>query len=184
MQHSRHEQNADILSNLIDTYGLDVWNLAFTLSRSADVADDVYQDVFLNVWRKLHTFRGQSSWRTWLLAITHNVARNHLRSSFLRRVVLVDHLPLREPHRSAEDEALECLDIDAIWQRILQLPVKLREVLVLRVSHQLSIAEISQVVGIPSSTVKTRLHRARLQMYDAIQEVDVDDRIQLGENPD
>ena len=138
MDSTRHEKDADIVSNLIDLYGQDVWNLAFTLSRSADVADDVYQDVFLNVWRNLNTFRGESSWRTWLLAIAHNVSRNRQRSSFVRRVVLVDHLPLMELHRSAEEEAMERLDVDAIWQRILQLPVKLREVLVLRVSHQLS----------------------------------------------
>ncbi len=75
------------LSDIMLTYGEDVWNYAFFLSKNRTLADDVTQDVFVRVYERLYTFRGEASIKTWLLAITRNLVRDHWRSAWIRRVI-------------------------------------------------------------------------------------------------
>ncbi|MFC3801740.1 sigma factor [Cohnella sp. GCM10012308] len=73
--HWSYAENMDAggLRELMRLYGSEVWNLAFVLTKRRDLADDVSQDVFFAAYRKIDTFRGASSVRTWLLSITRNV---------------------------------------------------------------------------------------------------------------
>ncbi|MFD2332492.1 RNA polymerase sigma factor [Cohnella sp. GCM10020058] len=107
--HWSYAENMDSggLRELMRLYGSEVWNLAFVLTKRRDLADDVSQDVFFAAYRKIDTFRGASSVRTWLLSITRNTALNRLRSAFLRRVTLMDrvHDRAHESGPSAESEA-------------------------------------------------------------------------------
>lgn len=130
---------------LMHTYGQDVWNFAFFLTRNKELADDISQDVFLQVYRKISSFRGESSMRTWLLAITRNIAVNYRRTAFMRRVILVDVVARKQSHPSAENEAMgESLSND-LWKIVMELPVKFREVLVLNAKYELSLKEQSNL---------------------------------------
>ena len=163
---------AESFRELIETYGQTVWDYAYYVTGRYDLADDVAQDVFLAAYRRISTFRGQSSMRTWLLAITRNVALNYRRTAFLRRVVLVDRLgdKARDAHPSAEQEALSRSHSADLWKVVLALPVKFREVLLLDAKYGMSLAEIAGVLEVPLGTVKSRLARARQKVSEAWKE--------------
>jgi RNA polymerase sigma-70 factor, ECF subfamily len=154
----------DILQELIAEYEKDVWNYAFTLTKIYDRADDITQDVFVKVFRNLYSFRGESSVKTWLLSITRHTAYNYLKSAFFRKVTLVGFVLDRRNHASAEEEALDRIVTEDIWKMVLDLPVKLREVLVLTIHHSLSVTETALILNLPEGTVKSRLHYARKRL--------------------
>ncbi|SFE00433.1 RNA polymerase sigma-70 factor, ECF subfamily [Paenibacillus catalpae] len=153
------------LRELMDAYGQDVWNLAYVITRRHDLADDIAQDVFLKVYQSIGAFRGASSIRTWLLALTRNTAINYKRTAFMRRVLLVGRTAAHEGKSpSAEQEAMEQELTSEIWSAVLELPVKLREVLVLHARYEMTTKEIADALELPEGTVKTRLSRARKRM--------------------
>lgn len=157
------DRNA-VLHELITVLGKDVWDYAFFLTLRPEVADDITQEVFLKVYEKLNGFRGESTMRTWLLAITRNKVRDHWKSSWIKRVTLVDRLFPASHQPSAENEVLGKLAEDEVWEQVLKLPPKLREVLLLYTRHRMSMSDIAHVMGITEGTVKSRLHRARLKV--------------------
>jgi len=156
-----------ILRELMTAYGDDVWNYAFSICRRADLADDITQDVFLKVYRKLTSFRGESSVKTWLLTITRHTALDYKRSAFWRKVTLVDMVAPQGSHRSAEYEALEQMAVNEIWELVLSMPQKYREVLILFAHYQLSMKEIADILDLSVGTVKSRLHHARMNILKA-----------------
>ncbi|WP_254639615.1 RNA polymerase sigma factor [Cohnella sp. GbtcB17] len=166
--HWSYIENMDAggLRELMAQYGSEVWNLAFVLTKRRELADDISQDVFLAAYRKIDTFRGASSVRTWLLSITRNTALNRLRSAFMRRVTLMDRIDPRahEACPSAESEALRRSLSNEIWGDVMRLPVKLREALVLQARYELSVKEIALLLDLSEGTVKSRLSRARQRM--------------------
>ncbi|MDU0206485.1 MULTISPECIES: RNA polymerase sigma factor [Paenibacillus] len=153
-----------ILRNLMDAYGNDVWNYAFSICRNMDLSDDITQDSFLKVYRNLTTFRGEASVKTWLLTITHNTAYDYLRKAFWRKVTLVGFIQSTATSQSAENEAMEKLYANDLWKKVISLPPKYREILILHAHYQLSAKEMAAVLNISEGTVKSRLHRARLKM--------------------
>ena len=156
--------NAHTLDQLMAEYGQTVWNFAFLLVKHRAMADDITQDVFLNVYRRFGEYRGEASIRTWLLRITHNVSMNYLRSAFFRRALLVDRIRGRGSGMSAEEEFIEREAANEVWRLVFRLPAKYREVLVLQAKYELSVAEIADILDIPVGTVKSRLFAARRRL--------------------
>lgn len=150
-----------VLDELMREYGKDVWNFAFFMTRQRELADDIAQDVFVKVYEHLYEFRGQSSIKTWLLAITRNKARDALRSSWLRKVTLLPVWFDRDTHPSAERETMDKLEMEEVWSHVLELPRKLREALLLNSHYGLTMKEAAELLGVSEGTVKSRLHRAR-----------------------
>lgn len=152
------------LRDLMTTYGDDVWNYAFSLCRNSDMSDDITQEVFLKVYRKLGSFRGESSIKTWLLAITRHTAFDMQRSSFWKRITSSDIFTAAAVQPSAEHEAIERFSINDIWQKVMELPVKYREVLILYAHYQLSMREMAEILKLSEGTVKSRLFHARARV--------------------
>lgn len=155
-----------VLRDLMHEYGNDVWNYAFSICRSADMADDATQDVFLKAYRKLDTFRGESSVKTWLLTITRNTVFDMRRKSFWNRVTLLELTGFPGTQRSAELEAIEKLAVNELWKKVMTLPVKYREVIILSAHYQLSMREMAAVLALSEGTVKSRLHHARVKLLN------------------
>lgn len=153
-----------ILRNIMETYGNDVWNYAFSICRNSDLADDITQDAFLKVYRNLTTFRGEASVKTWLLTITRNTAYDYLRKAFWRKVTLVGFIQSAGTTQSAETEAMEKLYASDIWKKVISLSPKYREILILHAHYQLSTKEMAAILNISEGTVKSRLHHARLKV--------------------
>ncbi|WP_256975639.1 MULTISPECIES: RNA polymerase sigma factor [unclassified Paenibacillus] len=149
------------LNELMRQHGQEVWNYAYFLTKRKDWADDIAQETFLKVFRSPNRYRGESSMQTWLFAITRNCAFNYRRSAFLRRVIPVGQpeRPGREP--SAEAVAMGNQLADEIWETVMALPAKYRELLVLDAKYEMSLKEMAELTGLPVGTVKSRLSRAR-----------------------
>lgn len=161
-----------VLQDLMNGLGRDVWNYAYFLTGRFDVADDVFQDVFVKVYRNLFSYRGESSVKTWLLSITRNVVKDHWKSAWTRRVLLMSSIPRRETVSSTEKEVISRMEQGHIWKAVLELPDKLREVLVLSAHHQLTVTEISALLRLSEGTVKSRLHRARGKVKLALKDAE------------
>jgi RNA polymerase sigma-70 factor (ECF subfamily) len=153
-----------MLEDLMAHYGQDVWNYAYFLTKNRMHADDIAQDAFIQAYRHVRSFRGESSVKTWLLRITRNISFNYMKSAFFRKVFLMGLAGPKETSRSAEEAYFEKEAANEVWRRVFTLPAKLRETLVLHAKYQLSIQEIANILQIPEGTVKSRLFTARQRL--------------------
>lgn len=164
-----------VLEELMLTYGRDVWNYAFFMTGKRETAEDIAQDVFIKAYQSLHTLRGESGARAWLLKITRNTALDYFKSAWYRRIRLPAVLPTRESQMSAENEWLGSYRQREIWRAVMALPRKLRESLLLQAHHGLSMAEIAELLQVSEGTVKSRIHRARAAMNKKFEQGREDD---------
>ncbi len=133
-------------------------------------AEDVAQDVFAVALRKIHQFRGDARISTWLFAITRNLISNARRKATLRRWVGLDTLPELPNPGSAPDEEVQTLRRRRAIQLALErLGAKPREVLVLMDMEGRTAPEVSNMLGVPTGTVYSRLHYARKAFATALE---------------
>jgi RNA polymerase sigma-70 factor, ECF subfamily len=136
-----------------------------------DDAEDVSQDAFLRAFARLERFRGESTFRTWLLQITQHVAFRAMARS--RRRVAEDDVNVGEPtDRDSSRQPVAELERRE-RQRRLEMKLALlrsqyRTLIVLRDLEGLSYAEIATVLDMPVGSVKGRLHRARDELIDLL----------------
>ncbi|UUZ79118.1 sigma-70 family RNA polymerase sigma factor [Paenibacillus sp. P26] len=153
-----------VLRELMTDYGEDVWNFAYFLTRRREAADDLSQEVFLSVYNRLHTFRGDCTVKSWSLTVTRNKSLNYLRNAFIRKVTLVEYVVRKEGVRSAEAELFDRMETRRIWSLVMKLPRKYREVLLMDAHYQLGMREMAAMLEVTEGTVKSRLHRARRKL--------------------
>ena len=161
-------------------YAAGVYQLARRLLGSEPDADDVTQDVFVQVLRKLPTFRGEAAFPTWLHRVTVNAALSYRRKRAACRKHFVADLReesmekgsyrtsvrhwLTEPEKLALEHEMHRI----IDKTISRLPQIYRDVCVLADIEERSHAEIAGMLGLSVAAVKSRLHRARLLMRKAL----------------
>jgi len=150
--------------------------LAFFLNRgtSLDECHDLRQETFLNLYRGIESFRGQSSFDTWLFSIAANVWRNAIRYRSAQRrrgqeVSLQDEAASRPPPQLAQDGQQEDAMVAGESIRLLQrgleaLPSRMRECFVLRIGQELKYREIASLMDISESTAKSHVHQARRKL--------------------
>lgn len=157
-------------TELVQEHQRMVYQLALHLLGDPEEALDLSQEVFLRVFRTVHTFRGRSALRTWIYRIVINQARN--RQRWWRRRRRADQVSLDDHLRTGGEPAIGAIpDPDRILgqkelgrriQRALdRLPFDQRSVIVLREIDGLSYEEIAYSLGVAVGTVKSRLARAR-----------------------
>jgi len=159
-----------MLERLMADYGQAVWNYAYFITKNRSMADDIAQDVFIGAYRSFSSFRREASMKTWLLRMTRNRSINGVRSAFVRKVLLVDIVRPGSSAASAENDFLESEAVSEVWRRVLQLPVKHREVIILHAKYELSVQQMAHVLHIPEGTVKSRLHAARKRLAALLEE--------------
>jgi RNA polymerase sigma factor (sigma-70 family) len=146
-----------------------VFNLAYKFVGRHDEAEDLTQDIFLKIFRALHTFDRRANFQTWLISISRNLCIDHYRSvrkereTMARDVDASDLMPVsrdRGPHGELEQLDLRHL----IRQALAELPEALREAVVLRDLQEFSYQEIADKLRLPEGTVKSRINRGRLEL--------------------
>lgn len=157
-----------------------VYTLALHLLGDRDEALDLSQEVFLRVFRTLHSFRGQSALKTWIYRIVVNQARNRQRFWRRRRRAdqvsldqhVAEHGDLRQPgDGSSPDRAFARKELASrLWSALNALPFDQRTVIVLREIDGLSYDEIAFSLGVAVGTVKSRLTRARQVLRHQLRE--------------
>jgi RNA polymerase sigma-70 factor (ECF subfamily) len=165
--------DAGAFGELVERHKVAVYRAARIALRSADEAEDVAQEAFVAAYRKLGEFRGDSSFKTWLLAIAWNFARSRRRTArlFLQRFTSTDEREVQDP--PARGESHEDLLIQAdlrkqVRRMVMTLPAKFRDVLLLAASGDHTMEEIGIVLGIPTGTVKWRVSEGRRHLKDKL----------------
>jgi len=169
--------DAETLEALMREYGQEVWNFAYLICRNRSMADDISQETFLRAYRHIASFRGEASVKTWLLRIARNLSYNYRNSAFFRKALLLDRISPKGQNRSAEQAFLDEEATNEVWRRVFRLSAKHREILVLHARHQLSLAEIASLLGIPEGTAKSRLFAARNQLSRLLKEEEMHEQL-------
>jgi len=163
------------------TYKDKVFALVLRMLNNRAEAEDLTQEVFITVFRSIDSFRGDARLSTWLYRVAVNHCKNRVK--YLDRrgrktSTEIDDAPDGEVARGGPvtarvdrpDEATEGMELqDKIRVALAAIDGDHRELIVLRDLEGLSYEEIVQITGLPDGTVKSRLHRARAALRDALQ---------------
>jgi len=136
-----------------------VRNLVFITLGDAEFVDDISQDVFISIYHKLHDFRFESKFTTWLYRITVNKCRDYLRKKRVRSIFV----PIKDSDTDyGTGPFSEDIDVPQLVRSAIEkLPEKLKVPLVLRDIEGLSYKEIADQLGTEVGTIKSRIFRAR-----------------------
>ena len=158
-------------AQLVERYSGAVYNLCYRMLGNGQDAEDAAQEVFLRAYTRLGSFDLNRRFSTWLLSIASNYCIDRLRRRRYAWLTLDDvafWLPSGGP--GPERTALDRERDDRVQQALLQLPENYRLVTVLRYWHDMSYDEIAAHTGLTESALKTRLHRARKMLAEALHE--------------
>ena len=159
---------------LFGRHNVRVYRFILRIVRDATTAEDLVSQVFLDVWRTAGQFQGRSQVSTWLLSIARFKALTAMRQ---RRFEDIDQDDVREIADGADtpETSLDRSDTSAILRACVQkLSPAHREIINLVYYHEKSVEEVGQIIGIPQSTVKTRMFYARKQLADLLKGAGVD----------
>lgn len=152
----------DAFDQLIARWHQPIWTYARRVAGSSDAADDVVQDVWMRVVRGLPRLRDAARIRAWIFGIARRTLMDRLRRQYAEPGVSsidVERLP-------AVDDGELVADLAHMSEQLAGLPVIERDVLALFYLEELSMSEMSDVLGVPIGTIKSRLHRARRMLRD------------------
>src|SRR6195256_5559332 len=164
------------LSDLADTYGTKIYQLAFRYLRNKEDAEEVTQDVLFKVYRKVGSFRGDAALSSWIYRITFNAAMSRLRTAQYQRSqeddrqMASDDADSSKPVRPevadwtdmADERVLRSQLRRRVFSAILALPAIYRAPVMLRDIQGMSTEEASAMLRVKDQTLKSRLHRGRL----------------------
>lgn len=163
---------------VIDRCGDAVYHVAYRLLGSREEAEDILQETFLQAFRNLSRFRGEAKLCTWLYRIAYNLALMRLRRKEPETISIDQPLVLENDEEIPrelfdwcclpEEELLRAELRTVLEEAIQSLPAGLRMVFLLREVEGLSTEEVAQIMGLTPDAVKTRLHRARLQLRERL----------------
>lgn len=162
-------------AELMGRYQDRIFRLLSRYTRDALECEDLAQEVFLKVFRKLHTFQHDSQFYTWLYRIAVNTATDHLARRSRRRLQLVEDdavLDAGTPRSEQQDVSSPLIqrELAEVARKILdRMPEKYRTILLLREYEDLSYTDIAGVLGIQLGTVESRLFRARQRFKEMLE---------------
>jgi len=163
-----------VFSMIVDRYSTKVLTLCHYFMKDEHEAYDVSQEVFLKIYRGLGHFRGDAKLSTWIHTIAINTCKNKVsvfRRLFARRREFDESLNVEDGAPSPEEDAVSRERQLIVRREISLLPVKFREIIILKDIQNKSYEEIGEVLGINQGTVKSRLHRARDALGDRLRRV-------------
>lgn len=166
------ENNKQAWLQLVQRYEGLVFNYALRMSGSRDDALDLMQDVFLSLFRNLAGWRGESSFKNWLMKIAHHRCIEHFR----RRKDHADDYDFEQ-----QESGSDWHDPEAVYQgqqrtqqlvkAMQELPIEQRLVVELKFFQHLKLQEISLQLDVPLNTVKSRLYKAVERLQQLVEEV-------------
>jgi len=147
-----------------------VYSLCLRMVRNASEAEDLTQEVFILLFRKLHTFRGESSFTTWLHRLTVNQVLMHFRRAVVRTEKTTEDgsTPIRIVSGTENPRRMAVLDRIALNEAIGQLPTGYRLVFILHDLEGYEHEQIGKMLGCAVGTSKSQLHKARRRLRELL----------------
>lgn len=147
---------------LYKLYAKAMFAICMRMTNNSAEAEDVLQEAFLDAFRKIDTFRGQSTFGAWLKRIVINRSINHLKKRKLD-LFSVDQMDFKDEVQYRDEEDLK-LQVNQVHQAIQELPDGFRMVLTLYLLEGYDHKEISEILGITESTSKSQYNRAKKKL--------------------
>jgi RNA polymerase sigma-70 factor (ECF subfamily) len=164
-----------LFGKLYDRYVKMVYNKCYGFAKSADEAEDLTQDVFLQLFIKLRTFKGKSKFSTWLYSFTYNFCVNYVNRNKQLKIrdksVQVDSSEYKLTE-DVPDESLFEMKADKLKKCLEIISAEERSILLLKYQDGASIKELVNLLDIGESAVKMRLKRAKerlLEIYNTLE---------------
>ena len=158
---------------IMNTYGNDVKKFVYTYLHNEADTDDITQEVFVTVYLKLNTYKGKSSLKSWIYSIAANKCKDHLRGHRLRQSKLIERISrhsISSKLNEVPEEYLQSTIKEGLFEKVMELPIKYREVVILYYFKELSIKEISYILNEKEPTLQSRLSRSRSKLRELINE--------------
>ncbi len=167
----------DAWNQVVRQHWRKVFNVAYRFVGRHDEAEDLTQDVFLKIFKALHTFDRRANFQTWLISISRNLCIDHYRSVRKERETMARDVDAGELMPVSTERGplgqLEQSDLRTRIRRALaELPATLRDAVVLRDLQEFSYQEIADQLHLPEGTVKSRINRGRLELARQLKKLD------------
>ena len=164
--------NEDAIEMLVRQYEVPVFRLALSIVGDQAEANEIMQETFISALRSLPSYQEKQSLKAWLYTIALNHSRNHLRKrkllERLRMTLTAIFQVDAQKQVSPEETVIQSEKEAQIWRSLNQLDERHRIVVVLRYFHELSVAEISEILSVNEGTIHSRLHSAREKLRNAL----------------
>lgn len=148
-------------NNLVKTYMDTVFRLALNYVQCSHTADDITQNVFIKLFHSNKSFENEDHIRYWLIRVTINESKKILISPWRKTVSIEEYM---------ETVSFPTLEHSDLFYAVMALPKKYRVVIYLHYYEGYSTEEISELIGIPSATVRTQLKRGRALLKSGLEE--------------
>ena len=163
------DENAYIV--LVNRYKDKLINFIYHYLKDSESAEDVVQETMIKLYQKKHYYKEIAKFSTWLYTIAKNLANTELRKRKNRKITFLSHFSNDDKTYEIPSDDLEIgqqvqTDVvnEIIKNAVNQLSEKFKTVIILRDIQEIPYEEISEIIGIPIGTVKSRINRARLQL--------------------
>lgn len=140
----------EYLEKMVDKYSNMIYRLALLRTKTIENAEDIYQEVFLRLAKKMPEFKNEEHEKAWIIKVTINCSKNLLNSKFLKNTAELK-----------EDIAFETQERHEIYYAVQKLPLKYKTIVHLYYYENYKISEISKILKMKENTVKSYLARAR-----------------------
>jgi RNA polymerase sigma-70 factor (ECF subfamily) len=165
--------DSDAFASLFHSHKARVYSVCLRMTSNTAEAEDLTQDAFLQVFRKLSTFRGDSALSTWLYRIAVNTVLMHFRKKVLRQVSRdepydQDAKAVRREYGSRDDRLVGCIDRIAMARAISELPVGYRTIFLLHEVEGYEHEEIAELRNCSVGNSKSQLHKAKLRIRELL----------------
>jgi RNA polymerase sigma-70 factor, ECF subfamily len=159
---------------LYSRHNVRVYRFILRIVRDVSIAEDLTSQVFLDVWRTARQFEGRSQVSTWLLSIARFKALTALRQRRHEDIDQEEMLEIVDETDTPEDSLQRSTTSAILRACVAKLSPAHREIIDLVYYHEKSVEEVGAIIGIPQSTVKTRMFYARKQLADLLRGAGVD----------
>lgn len=150
----------------MNDYGDDVLRIAYMYLKDKYLAEDVFQEVFIKVYKNFCKFEKRSSEKTWIMTITMNACKDILRNSWFKKVFTFDYndnpsIADNYVDANIDNKVINSIQYEKLLNEVMNLPHKYKEPILLYYYEELSTTDISKILNVPEATIRSRLFRAR-----------------------
>ncbi len=167
--------NTELFATLYDRFSTVVYNKCYSFSKNRQEAEDLMQDVFVRLFVKLRTFKGNSKFSTWLYSFTYNFCVNYVqRDQHKKRervTVVTDQIKEESSFEEIEDNSLFELKSKKLVKVLALIEPSDKMILLMKYQDEKSIKEIKDILNIGESAVKMRIKRAKQKVIKLYEEL-------------